>query len=111
MPKKNKRKHPPRPHGYYPLSEIRELVKNRKVNIWGKAQASARNDFGWGVADILKAFKMLKEHHFYKSEPSKFSPLIVMDFYKAHINGEDIYTHFYIDDSSKKLIISSFKQE
>lgn len=42
---------------------------------------------------------------------SKVKPRIVIDYYKAPgLNGENIYTHFYVDDSVDKLVINSFKE-
>jgi len=34
-----------------------------------------------------------------------------MDFYKARrLKGENVYTHFYIDDDVPCLVVNSFKQ-
>ncbi len=75
------------------------------------ALTSALKDFGWGANEILKTFEFLKDHHFYKTEPSKLSALLIIDYYKLRFNGEDIYTHFYITNDNKMLIINSFKKD
>lgn len=111
MSKQNKRKIPPHPKSYYPLEEVKQKIQDGDVVIRENAQKNALKDFGWGKQDIYKMYMMLGKHHFYKSETSKLSPLIVIDHYKAHLSGEDIYTHFYIDDYSNKLVINSFKQD
>lgn len=67
--------------------------------------------FGWGMDNILDAFLKLKPQHFYKTDVSRINPENVIDYYKARgLKGENIYTHFYIDDEAEFLIINSFKK-
>ncbi len=71
---------------------------------------SAFADFGWGIQDVKNAYLQLRMSHYYKTDSSKVKPGVALDFYKACIEGEYIYTHFYIDDLTKTLVINSFKQ-
>jgi N-acetyl-gamma-glutamylphosphate reductase len=42
---------------------------------------------------------------------AKFDPLVVVDYYKAYrLKGEEIYTHFYINDTTGRLVVNSFKE-
>jgi hypothetical protein len=58
----------------------------------------------------LNVYRRLQPKHFHKTESYKGRPTVAIDYYKADLYGEDIYTHFYIDDNEKKLVISSFKK-
>ena len=63
------------------------------------------------LVDIIDALCKLQPKHFYKSDTSKVKPTVVLDFYKAvGLKGENIYTHFYVDDQSKVFVINSFKR-
>ncbi len=96
---------------FYPLSEVRERIAQGKILIRSNALEDARRDFGWEIDDILDAICRLKPKHFHKHARSKVKPPIVLDFYRAQdLNGEDVYTHFYIDDEDKILVINSFKR-
>ncbi len=101
----------PRPRSYYSLSEVRQKIADGELLIRSDAVQDALKDFGWGTSEILDVYKMLQPKHFYKTDNSKKKSHLVIDIYKAHINGEDIYTHFYIDDTQNKVIINSFKEE
>ena len=110
-----KRKKGNRIHGrtgpYYSLGKVKKLVKTGKVLIRGNALDGARYSFGWEVSDILDALKKLQIKHFHKSEKSHFTPKMPVDYYKARgLKGEDVYTHFYIDNEIELLIVDSFKQ-
>ena len=108
---KGKRKNVARLQSFYPLSEVRDLIDQEKVDIRSNALEDAQRDFGWGTSDILHALKRLQPSHFHKSDESDKKYRTVMDFYKAHgLKGEDVYTHFYIDDDRKVLVVSSFKK-
>lgn len=96
---------------YYSLSEVITKINNGQVLIRPDAIRDAFQQFGWEISDIKNAFRKLKPKHFHKTDGSKIKPGVALDFYKANINGENIYTHFYIDDSSKKLIINSFHEQ
>lgn len=100
-----------RPRSYYELSEVVQKINSGQFLIKENAILYALQDFGWGISDIMNAYRMLKPKHFYKTDDSKAKPGLVIDVYKAHLNGEDIYTHFYIDDSENKLVINSFKND
>ena len=96
---------------YYPLSEVKEKINNGQLLIRPDASHDAWQHFGWEYEDIIKAYRMLSPSHFYGTDYSEERPGCVLDFYKAHIMVEDIYTHFYIDDSNRKLVINSLKQD
>jgi hypothetical protein len=96
------------PSSYYKLSEVTQKINSGQFLIRSNATREAFQDFGWGIADILNAYRMLKPNHFCKTDNSKAKPGLVIDVYKAHLFGEDVYTHFYIDDTITKLVINSF---
>lgn len=102
---------PPRLKAFYPLEDVKQMIQSGNFLIRENAQRCALIDFGWGKQDILDTILSLKQHHFQKSDKSELSPLITIDSYKARLKGEDIYTHFYVDEHSKTLIINSFKQD
>lgn len=99
------------PTGYYKLSEVVLKINSGQFLINSNAIRHAFQDFGWETSDIKHIYKKLQPKHFYKSAVSRSKPGLVIDVYKAHLNGEDVYTHFYIDDTSNKLIINSFKRQ
>ena len=110
MKKNNKSSKTKKPTAQYDLGDIRNLINQGKVYIRPNAERSSFNDFGWGIDEIKDAMKKLKSKHFYKSADHDRRAGTVLDYYKARgIKTEDIYTHFYIDDSGF-LIISSFKR-
>ena len=94
---------------YYSKKRIRALICQGKIQVTQGARKSAKDDFWWSVDDICKAMLALKTTQCYKSEPRYQNPKIHVDYYRAHnIKGENVYTHFYIDDNT--LIIDSFKE-
>ena len=106
---------------HYPLKEVKRLVREGKIDIKPNASQTASDDFGWQKDDIKKCINKLNgrlhndnkdKNHFYKSEPHRYIPHTVMDYYKAVgiMEGNDVYTHFYIHPQSKRLVISSFKE-
>lgn len=101
----------PHPTSFYKLSEVIQKINDGQFLIRDNATQCALCDFGWGTSEILKVYNMLKPKHFYKTDNSKIIPILVIDVYKAHLYGEDVYTHFYIDDSIGKLVINSFKRD
>ena len=106
-----KRKTTPRPESFYALSEVRELIDQGKVLLRPNALDDAQRDFGWGTRDILDALRKLRPGHFYKSDTSAKKHAVMLDFYKAQgLKGEDVYTHFYIDDENEVLVVNSFKR-
>ena len=112
MPKgKRKRKHIPRPRSFYNLSEVIQKINNGSFTIRQNATQCALEDFGWGTPEIKKVYNLLKEKHFCKTAPSDINPLWIVDIYKARLIGENVYTHFYIDDTVGILVINSFKRD
>ena len=100
-----------RPGSYYQLSEVKALISSGKVRFGDNALAGAWKAFGWSSEDILAALASLKPCHFYKSDKSIYDPKIVLDFYKAQgLKGENVYTHFYINDHTEELVVNSFKE-
>ena len=111
MPSKPNQSQKAQAGSYYQLSEIRDSIKHGKVLLRPNALDEARKAFGWLSEDILKALLALKPNHFYKSEKSFFDPKVVLDFYKAPgLMGENVYTHFYVNDHTGELVINSFKE-
>lgn len=94
------------------MSEVRQKIDSGDVLIEDNASRSAYHDFAWKGIDIEKAYKLIKRKDFVKTGTMGTLPgNIAFDVYQAHIKGEDIYTHFYINDYTKKLVISSFKKD
>lgn len=110
-----KRKRKPIRHSYsksyYKLSEVIQKINNGQVIIKRNAEDKAYEQFGWGLSDVKNAYKKLRSRHFNKTDVSDFKEGVALDFYKATIYGEKIYTHFYIDDKSGFLIINSFHEQ
>lgn len=96
---------------YYRLSEVVQKINNGQVLIKPNATRDAYKQFGWGLLDIKDAYRKLQPKHFHKTDVSKFIPGVALDFYKATIKGENIYTHFYINNSSGLLVINSFHEQ
>jgi len=92
---------------YYSLNEVVQKINNGHVLIKPNAVRDAFQLFGWGISDIKVAYMKLKPRHFHKTDVSKVKAGVYLDFYKATINGERIYTHFYINNESI-LVINSF---
>jgi len=99
------------PGSYYSLTEVVQKINNGQVLIKPNAARDAFQLFGWGLSDIKDVYRKLQPRHFYKTDPSKAKAGVPLDFYKATINGERIYTHFYINDKSNLLVINSFKEQ
>lgn len=98
------------PNSYYSLTEVVQKINEGQVRINSNATRDAFQLFGWGLSDITDAYRKLQPKHFCKTEVSKAIPRVYLDFYKATINGERIYTHFYINNKSV-LVINSFKRQ
>lgn len=106
LPHSSKRASP-----HYPLRDVKALAAKGKYQINVNASLSASEDFEWEDPDILDAIGKLQLKHFHKSEMSIAKKGAMLDFYKARgLKGEDVYTHFYIDGESGKLVINSFKE-
>ncbi|NOY69127.1 MAG: hypothetical protein GXP53_06495 [Deltaproteobacteria bacterium] len=104
-------KRPPvtRNKAYYSKRQIRSLIANKRVIIPPHIQEEADKDFGWDTDRIKKAILKLPVSCCYKSAPRFTEPEILVDYYRADdIYGENIYTHFYVEDGW--LIIDSFKE-
>ena len=112
---KRKRKRKPVRRSYtkshYNLAGVIQKINNGQVLIKPNAVSSAYNEFGWGLSDIKDAYRKLQPKHFHKTDVSNYKVGVALDFYKATINGENIYTHFYINDKSKFLVINSFHEQ
>jgi hypothetical protein len=108
--KGKRKKQPSRRKSFYQLSEIRQKIVAGEVLIRPNAVRCAFQDFGWETKDILNVYRKLQPKHFYKTASYEGRPTVAVDYYKANLYGEDIYTHFYIDDTEGKLIINSFKR-
>ena len=109
MSKPIKRKKTKQSH--YPLSEVKDKVKNGKLLIKPNAEFRAYQDFAWSITDIKSALLKLSAKDFQKTEPSEKIPGVFLDFYKAYINKENVYTHFYINRITNTLIINSFHEQ
>ena len=109
MPKKKARFKPPtRPTSYYELAEIKTLAQTPgAVVIRPDAALDALSQFGWEGDDVLRAIGRLRRQDFVKTDPSQKVPGRLLDFYRASMEGEKFYTHFYVD-SQGRLIINSF---
>lgn len=99
------------PKSYYSLTDVVEKINRGQVLINSNAERDAFQLFGWGLSDICDAYRKLQPRHFYKTDVSKAKLGIYLDFYKATINGEKIYTHFYINGKTGLLVINSFKRQ
>jgi hypothetical protein len=104
------KRHSSRQKSFYQLSEIRHKIAAGEFLINSNAIKYAFQDFEWGKEDILNVYRKLQPKHFHKTAGYEGRPTVAVDYYKANLYGEDIYTHFYIDDTERKLVISSFKK-
>ena len=96
---------------HYQLSAVVQKINNGQLLIKPNAKKDAYQKFGWGLSDIKDAYRKLQPKHFHKTDASKSKAGVALDIYKATINGENIYTHFYINDKSKFLVINSFHEQ
>ena len=100
-------------HGkaHYPLKEVKALIKGGNWHVNEDALDDAMEDFGWNKDDVRSAFLALQPCHWYKSEWSRVKPGVMLDYYKARgLRGENVYTHFYVDNEEVFLVINSFKK-
>jgi hypothetical protein len=96
-------------NAYYSKKKIRSLIENGAVHITEWAIETAKKHFGWGYDSICNAILKIPTSCCYKRDVRYDSPKIWVDYYRANnIMGENIYTHFYIEDET--LIIDSFKE-
>ncbi len=94
---------------YYSKKQIRNFIVSGKLHVTESARNSARNFFGWSLEDIKRALLALSQKSCYKSESRFNNPCIWVDYYRAkNILGENVYTHFYVEDGV--LIVDSFKE-
>lgn len=94
---------------YYDLNIVKEKVKRNEIQINKNAALSAQEDFKWESEDIKRVYLKLRSIHFDITDQNKNNHLY-MDTYKIrNVDGEDVYTHFYINVFGT-LIISSFKR-
>jgi hypothetical protein len=106
--KRGQQKASPRSKPFYSLADVKQLVKEGNVAIRGNARNTALVDFGWTANDIIAAIQKLKVLHFYKSEPSDLIENCMIDYYKAELNKESVYMHFYVREN--RLVINSFNR-
>ncbi len=111
--KKKKRKKGRRtilqPQPSYPLGEVKGLIAEGRVWITANALRRAQEDFNWGPRDIIDALLKLQSKHFSKPEASRSIHCEVIDVYKViNLKGENVYTHFYVDDKKRLLVVNSF---
>jgi hypothetical protein len=99
------------PKSYYSLTEVKRKINNRQIVINLNAERDAFQLFGWGLYDIEDAYRRLQPKHFCKTVPAIFKVGAYLDYYKATIKGEKIFTHFYIDDETGLLVINSFHKQ
>lgn len=105
-----KKKQASKPEPCFPLKEVKKLLRTGNYRIAGKALRTARNDFNWNSTEIVNALLKLQKKHHCKRSICYDQSDIMMDIYKAHINGHYIYLHYYIDDDDDNLlIVGSFK--
>jgi len=107
---------------YYPLRDVKNLLRCNHFEFTDDALESGHNDFEWGGSEMTQALLRLNDrlhkldpekNHYYKTKPHRFYPNTMMDYYKIR-NGHEgnrIYTHLCVyAGGSGKLIISSFKE-
>ncbi len=94
---------------HYSKKQIISLIDRGDVFLDPTILESAQTFFGWDIEQICKAIKKLQRTHCYKSQTRFQNPEIWVDYYRAEcLLGENIYTHFYIEDD--ELIVDSFKR-
>jgi len=93
---------------YYSKKQIHNFIGSGKLHVTESARNSARDFFGWSLEDIEKALLILSQKSCYKSEPRFNNPNIWVDYRAINILGENVYTHFYVEDGI--LIVDSFKE-
>lgn len=73
---------------------------------------SARQDFGWGMTDVLDAVCHLGKKHFYKAEPCRTVKEATVYYFKARrlLKEGDVYIKFYIDPESGAVQVQSCKR-
>lgn len=91
---------------------VRQLIERGSYRINGNAVEGALNDFGWGETEILDCIMRLDDGHRYKSEPHRVMRGCIQDFYRAPdiMDGESVYTHFYVTSDLQTLVVNSFKE-
>lgn len=96
----------------FSLDEVKEKIRARKYVITGKALVDAKKWFEWGEREICECLLKLEKKHFKKSMLYRARVPLRTDYYEAKRihEGEDIFTHFCIDDNGI-LEITSFKQK
>jgi len=95
---------------YYPLKDVKALVRSGNWDVNEDALDDAATDFEWTKADIAKTILALRPDHFDISDWSRAKPGVMLDCYKARkLRGENVYTHFYIENKTQ-LVVNSFKR-
>jgi hypothetical protein len=106
---------------FHPLSGVKAKIRSGEVFLRGNAIIAAKKDFNWGARDIERCLLKLNDrshladpdrNHFYKTEEHSRFPHTNMDYYKARrvMEGESVYTHFYVKYDHSQVVVSSFHQ-
>ncbi len=108
---------------FNPLKTVRARVNANDGKIQPDALQDAYNDFNWSGIEIRQALLKLNDryyfddkqkNHYYNTKPHAAYPAenTFIDYYRAHnlLDGESVYTHFYIREQQTKVIINSFKE-
>jgi anaerobic selenocysteine-containing dehydrogenase len=101
---------------------VRQRVNFDDIYIDPDALQEARDDFKWCRDEIKKCLLKLNDkyyfenktkNHYYNSKPHKKYPTgkTFYDYYRAYqlLDGENVYTHFFIREQSTTVTIDSFK--
>ncbi len=97
---------------YHPLKTVRSRIRAGDVKVNADVLQDAWDYFNWDAEDIKNCLLKLKEKHWYDTKEHWLFPGTMIDFYRATniMDGEDVYTHFYIKKGETKLIINSFHE-
>jgi hypothetical protein len=108
---------------FNPLKTVRARVNANDVMIQPDSLQDAQNDFNWSGVEIKQALLKLNDkyyydnklkNHYYNTKPHESYPAenTYIDYYRAHnlLDGESVYTHFYIREHKTTVIINSFKE-
>lgn len=93
--------------------KIKKLVESGKIKIQDNALEDAYFFFGWGKNEIEKCLLKLRPSQCYDTQPHFRCPEVDIDFYRAEniMEGNNIYTHFYVHPITGYLTINSFKEK
>lgn len=111
---------PLQPRPFYPIGQIKAMIRSGNIEVKQPALETAYNDFLWTQAEIEKCLLALNDrfyeddrqrNHFFKTEDHLRFANTKMDYYKVRdFFGESVYLHFYIHPDTIKVTVSSFKR-